>query len=417
MGFNKDWIAVQANMFTNSSNAYSHSNIWVFNKANLYAGGSGIFKLFTNTNGGFTQFPATTYDNSLSKLYLLETWNGGAGRLRLSSITGAVGAEVLTAGIAYPTTSKTWQSSAPVTNFAPQSGSSSGIENGDDRILSCVYRNGSLWASHTVFLPASASTTRSSAQWWQINTASGSLGSVQQFGRVNDPSGAIFFAYPTLAVNKNNDMLIGYSRFSASQYASANYSFRSGSDPHNTLQSDTVLKPGEATYYKDFGTGANRWGDFSNTVVDPLNDTDMWTIQEYAGTSNNWGTWWGRISPSSLATPTPSVTPTPAPTRTATRTPTPTPTPTAALLTIGPNALPSGKVGTLYFAFMRIGGGVPPYNSRIVQGPLPPGLILSGFGGVILGMPTTSGIWNCQILVTDSTSSSTSKTFQIKIDP
>ncbi len=437
MGFNKNWIAVQANMFTNSTSAYSHSNIWVFNKANLYAGGSGLFTLFTNTHGGFTQFPATTYDNSLSTLYLLETWNGGSGQLRLSTITGAVGAEVLTAGIAYPTGSKSWQMSAPVTNFAPQSGSSSGIDNGDDRILSCVYRNGSLWAAHTVFLPASGTVTRSSAQWWQINTASGSLGSVQQFGRVDDPSGALFFAYPSLAVNNNNDMLIGYSRFSASQYASGNYSFRSGSDPNNTLQSDTVLKPGEATYYKDFGTGANRWGDFSNTAVDPVNDTDMWTIQEYAGTSNNWGTWWGRISPSSLATPTPSVTPTPTPTRTLTTTatprstPTPTrtatptqiatrtpaPTPTATLLTIGANALPSGRIKALYLAFLQINGGVPPYNSRIVQGALPPGLILSGIGGAILGMPITSGNWNCKILVTDSASSSTSKTFQIKIDP
>ncbi len=416
MGFNKNWIAVQANMFTNGSNAYSRSNIWVFNKANLYAGGSGLFKLFTNTNGGFTQFPATTYDNSLSTLYLLETWNGGAGRLRLSTITGPVGHEVLTPGVAYPTTSKTWQAWAPVTNFAPQSGSSRGIDNGDDRILSCVYRNGSLWAAHTVFLPASAAATRSSAQWWQINTASGSLGSVQQIGRVDDPTGALFFDYPSLAVNRNNDMLIGYSRFSASQYASANYSFRSGSDPHNTLQSDTVLKPGEATYYKDFGTGANRWGDFSNTMVDPVNDTDMWTIQEYAGTNNTWGTWWGRISPSSLATPTPSVTPTPTPTRTATRTPTPTPTLTAALLTIGANALPSGKIKALYVALLQIKGGVPPYNSRIIQGALPHGLILSGPGGVIFGKPTTSGIWNCQILVTDRFGSSTSKTFQIKID-
>jgi hypothetical protein len=294
-----------------------------------------------------------------------------------------------------------------------------------------VYRNGSLWASHTVFLPASGVATRSSAQWWQINTASGSLGSVRQFGRVDDPSGLLFFAYPALAVNRNNDMLIGYSRFSASQYASANYSFRFGSDPANTLQSDTVLKAGEATYYKDFGHGDNRWGDYSNTAVDPANDTDMWTIQEYAGTSNRWGTWWGRISPSSVATPTPSVTPTPTPTRTPTptatptRTPTPTqtlvrtptPTPTAAPLTIGANSLPSGKVGTLYWAFLQMSGGVPPYNPRIVQGALPPGLALYTSLDVIWGVPTRSGIWNCKILVTDRFGSSTSKTFQIKIDP
>jgi hypothetical protein len=61
-----------------------------------------------------------------------------------------------------------------------------------------------------------------------------------------------------------------------------------------------VLKAGEASYFKDFGSGRNRWGDYSATVVDPLNDQDMWTLQEYAaspkGSSDQWGTWWGMVS-------------------------------------------------------------------------------------------------------------------------
>ena len=172
--------------------------------------------------------------------------------------------------------------------------------------------------------------TRSAAQWWQINTASGSVGVVQQLGARDDPSGAFDYAYPTLDVNANDDMMIGYSRFGASQYASANYSFRRHSDAPNTLEADTVFKAGEAPYTKDFGTGDVRWGDYSNTAVDPINDIDMWTIQEYAGAGNTWGTWWGTIALSeTVATPTPSPTPTARPTPTATRTPTPKPTPTA----------------------------------------------------------------------------------------
>src|SRR5260221_10076984 len=91
--------------------------------------------------------------------------------------------------------------------------------------------------------------------------------------------------YPSIAVNANNDVLIGYSRFSASQYASANYSFRLSCNAANTLQSDAVLKAGEGPYYKVGVTSQkNRWGDYSSTVVDPANDLDMWTIQEYAAT-------------------------------------------------------------------------------------------------------------------------------------
>src|SRR5262249_49721670 len=96
--------------------------------------------------------------------------------------------------------------------------------------------------------------------------------------------------------------------FSLNQFASGDYSFRFGTDPPSTLQADFLLKAGEAFYFKTFGGFQNRWGDYSSTVVDPVNDLDMWTIQEYAATpaftnifgtnffaNGSWGAWWGRI--------------------------------------------------------------------------------------------------------------------------
>src|SRR5262249_57296038 len=44
------------------------------------------------------------------------------------------------------------------------------------------------------------------------------------------------------------------------------------------------------------------WGEYSSTVVDPTNDRDLWTIQEYAEApvgippdNGRWGTWWARL--------------------------------------------------------------------------------------------------------------------------
>jgi hypothetical protein len=67
-----------------------------------------------------------------------------------------------------------------------------------------------------------------------------------------------------------------------------------------------TFKAGEATYFKTFSGSRNRWGDYSNTVVDPANDTDFWTIQEYAATPpgdgfDRWGTWWAKVVPSGAA--------------------------------------------------------------------------------------------------------------------
>jgi hypothetical protein len=301
LGFNKDWVVVTVNMFGNVSGAFRNSQIFVGTKSALYEGNSATFRSFTEANG-FTQAPAVTYDNALGTMYLVDDFNGnfgGNGTLRISTITGTVGSEVYSAGTVFPTVANTWASQpAGGADFAPQMGTSNKIQNGDSRMLKVIYRNGSLWAAQNAFLPASKP-TRTAAQWWQLKPD----GTVQQFGRVDDPTGVLFFAYPTIAVNAQNDALLGYSRFSASQFASADYSVRFASDPPNTMRSDVLLKAGEALYFKTFGDTQNRWGDYSNTVVDPVNDVDMWTIQEYASSpnfsngDNRWGTWWGKITP------------------------------------------------------------------------------------------------------------------------
>jgi hypothetical protein len=425
LGFNAKWIVVQANMFANAADSYSQSNIWALDKANLYAGGSGTYTRLQST-AGFTQYPAVTYDNTIATEYLLELWNGSIGQLRLSKITGSVGSEVLTTGIAFPATGAIWQENAGVTNFAPQLGSASKIDLDDARILNCVYRNGAVWAAQTIYLPGAGTPTRSAAQWWQIDTAPANLGRVLQRGRIDDSTANFDFAYPSIAVNKKGDAMIGYSRFGASQYASANYALHAAADAAGTNQGDTVLKAGEAPYFKDFGTHDNRWGDYSNTAVDPANDTDLWTIQEYASFSSNWGTWWGQLALAS-SSPTPTITPspTPSPTRTATMTPTPSPTPTATntptpsptptALRIGASSLPDGKIWTQFSASIQISGGRPPYNSALGAGMMPPGLSIGERTGLITGMPVRANSYSFAVVATDSAGSSVAKNESITI--
>src|SRR5262249_51827158 len=127
--------------------------------------------------------------------------------------------------------------------------------------------------------------------------------------------------YPSLAVNANNDVLLGFSTFSSGHFVRAAYAFRAGTDTAGTMRDPVVYKDGLDYYSKTFSGTRNRWGDFSHTVVDPANDKDMWTVQEYAATRTNpntgttdngtWGTWWARIA--DVGSPPPSPTPTPSP--------------------------------------------------------------------------------------------------------
>jgi len=217
------------------------------------------------------------------------------GNLRISEISGPVGSEVITLGTAYPYAI----SSAFSGPGAPQAGTGTLIDDNDIRMQNVVYRNGYLWATYQVFLPATAP-TRSSVQWCQVSPT----GAVVQLGTIDDPTSTIFYSMPSIAVNKFNDVLIGYSQFSPTTYASAAYSYRNSGDAPNTMQNGYIFKSGLGIYIKTYGSGRNRWGDFSATMVDPTNDTDMWTIQEYADTptppgtndgDGEWATWWAGL--------------------------------------------------------------------------------------------------------------------------
>lgn len=329
-GFNKDWIVVQANMFEIAGNDWVGSNIYVFRKVKLFAAStSNHFRLFNDAEG-FAQAPSVTYDPAHATIYMVEDWNGQAdidpapgtqlgGVLRMAKISGAVFSETYTKDIfiADPNEWDDGLNNPP--EFAPQAGSTRNIDAGDARMQNCMYRNGSIWCVHGISLPADGNdltpTERTSIQWWQISTGGGVL----QRGRIDDGDGIApleFYAFPSIAVNANNDVLIGYSKFSEDIFASAAYSFRSAIDPANTLRDPVVYKSGLAAYDKDCGGPVNRWGDFSNAVVDPVNDADLWTIQEYAeitGTGgtcpegDRWGTWWAHVASAAIAAP-PSVT-------------------------------------------------------------------------------------------------------------
>lgn len=345
LGFDNNAIIAQVNMFNVSDLAFAGSHVYAVDKAAAYAGATAVYQFFpVTTDFGAPQVPAVTYDDYGSDV-LVQVWtnnSNGEGYYRLWALGGGpVGSANLAPGLFvgpfYP-----WAFTAPGnTNFAPQLGSANKFYLGDARMQNVAYRNGTVWATHTIFLPADAP-TRSAVQWAQIDPSDGSI---LQAGRIDDGDGVspqMFYAFPSIAVDVNDDALIGYSRFSAQQYASANYALRRAFDPPDTLESERVLKAGQAPYFKTGGT-FNIWGHYSNTTVDPANDNALWTVQEYAASPSagvdRWGTWWGRVVVPATATPivtptgpTPTATITPTPTATETATPTlsatPTPTPT-----------------------------------------------------------------------------------------
>ena len=315
IGFSRDWVVISANMMHATGQYYDYTDIFAFNRTNVYSGAAPVYHRWSHypvVPAGADQEPATPipavhYDENSPTNFLVANVGSfavdGLGRLRVLSISGPVNEPLFNdygqalyiaagANFGFPG----WVSEAPGDGrLAFQAGTTNRIYITDSRIQNVVYRNGALWATHHVFLPTN-NPTRVSAQWWSFSPG----GTVLQFGRMDDPTGAKMFAYPSIGVNRYEDVLLGYTRFAANQFPSANYAFHSYQDGLGQLSADTVLKAGEAKFTVADGE-LILWGDWSATMPDPRNDTDLWTLQEYAAAPLNslerWGTWWGRVSP------------------------------------------------------------------------------------------------------------------------
>jgi hypothetical protein len=170
-------------------------------------------------------------------------------------------------------------------------------------------------------------------RWFELRNVTN--GPVTKFQESTYQPDTIWRWMGSAAMDQQGNLALGYSASSASINPQIRYAGRLFTDPVNVLtQSETTLFAGAGSQ-----TGTlNRWGDYSDLTVDPVDDCTFWYTQEYipANGSFNWRTRIGAFkfpgcggSPTPTPTPTPSGTPTPTPSPTPTPTPTPTPPPAA----------------------------------------------------------------------------------------
>lgn len=102
-------------------------------------------------------------------------------------------------------------------------------------------------------------------------------------GTIGGADDAFARGFASIAVTPSGDFLIGYTRFAATAFASAAYAWHSSSDPANQIRGERVFASGQAAYDYEFCNSFGcRWGDYSATVLDPLDPNTRWTFQQFA---------------------------------------------------------------------------------------------------------------------------------------
>jgi hypothetical protein len=147
----------------------------------------------------------------------------------------------------------------------------------------------SLWTGQTV------GTTPLSIRWTQINVTGGTVVSTPVQSAIWAGSGGLDRWMPSLAVDQNGDMAVGYSASSASVFPGLRWAGRLASDPANTLgQGEATVKAGGYSQLScDSLAPCSRWG-YSSMSVDPSDGCTFWLAGEFFANGDG-GHWHTRI--------------------------------------------------------------------------------------------------------------------------
>ncbi len=174
----------------------------------------------------------------------------------------------------------------------PQRGTTTRLFVFDTRFWSCVFRNGSLWATHHITRAGGSPDDRVIQRWYQFDLndwpiAPGAVPEVAQWGEI-DPGGTTRTFFGAINVDENDNMGMVFSQSSPTDYIAIGRTGRLASDPPGTTRPIvTVMASTQAQT-------SNRWGDYGGIVVDPADDVTFWYHHEFR--TSNWRTWVGTFS-------------------------------------------------------------------------------------------------------------------------
>lgn len=130
---------------------------------------------------------------------------------------------------------------------------------------------------------------RTGIQWVEFKNIQTTPEEVQ-IGTIFDPAEIDFRYYfiPSYMVNKHGYMTINCATSANNEYINASTFARKYSDLLGALGPENRIVQSNHSYNFQY-SGGQRWGDYTYTSLDPCNETDMWTIQQWVPDTDQWG--------------------------------------------------------------------------------------------------------------------------------
>jgi hypothetical protein len=327
LGIDVNALYFGCNMFS-AAGSFVGTNGYVVQKSSVLGAGPMVVNMFGNLAAGTGAGPESprgvdNFDPTATSGYFVGPDNASFSTITFrrvgnpGSLTPTISANI---AVTVPTTT----TPNTVEHLGNAGGNNGKLDSLDDRFFQAMIRNGHLWAAHNfrVSIAGVANTgaqSRNASRWYEFDNLA-TTPTVLQSGTVFDNAAtratARQYFIPSITATGQDHAVLGFT-MAGVVGATPAYVGRLAGDALGTMNGPpaaSVVSFGisGANYNPPTdagGTGGRRWGDYSFTVVDPLDDMSVWTIQEYNQALNSYAVRVAQLKAPPPATPNCSATP------------------------------------------------------------------------------------------------------------
>lgn len=276
-GFNKDAVGVCGNMF-GFGGGFAGVLFALTPKAPMLTGSPVTTRYVHDTNAVTTQI-AQINDPGETRLFAINRQNNQFLKVHAINDPASAAPSSVSTFVQVPDANSPQFSAWSVPGF---------LATLDGRLFNVAYRNGKLVSSHTIH-HADLSVTK--VRWYELGLGTWPTSGVVnllQSGEIVPPDGNTEYHMGAIGQNSLGDTSVIFTRSAQTIPADLMIASRTAADPTGTLGAPILLQSSEGTGYQSSGT--NRWGDYFDVNVDPLDDTTFWGVGMVGNATNDWRT-------------------------------------------------------------------------------------------------------------------------------
>jgi len=314
-------LGVDANALYVGCNVFSSAGGWVgtkglvVRKSTVLGAGpmtTTAFTLVTGTGSGpYSPRGVDNADAAATEGYFVGVDNAVFSKLDVRRVSSPGSASpTISSDLAITVSTTTFPN--PVEHAGNTGGNNGRLDSIDDRLFAAAMRGGRLWTAHNIRVGANgvASTgaaARNAVRWYELQNLA-STPAVVQSGTIYDSAALLADArqyfIPSIAVTGQGHAVAAFTMAGAPVGATPAFTGRLSGSTLGTMagppgSAATTFGTSAASYNPPSDPGGSRgrrWGDYSATMVDPLDDMTIWTIQEYNQATNSYAVRVGRLA-------------------------------------------------------------------------------------------------------------------------